>query len=67
MHPQLTLDLAHDAQQRRLEEARRHRGPHPTDPSLVMAHPQLPASRLATVLDLGRRFTAWISPARRTA
>ena len=67
MHPQLTLDLAHDAQQRRLDEARRHRAPRGSEPWPAPAGAQPAASRLSAVLDLGRRVTTRLSPARRTA
>jgi hypothetical protein len=67
MHPQLTLDLVHDAQDRRVEQARRYRLRGTRQNFSDQADPRLSVSRLATVIDLGRRLAAWLSPASRPA
>ncbi len=67
MHPQLTLELAHDAQQRRLEDARRSRRAGTPQPLPTPAVRQLSRTHRAGVLDLVRRIAARLSPARRPA
>jgi hypothetical protein len=67
MHPQLTLDLVHDAQDRRVEQARRYRLRGNRQNVSDQPDPRPSLTRPATVLDLGRRLAAWLSPARRPA
>jgi hypothetical protein len=67
MHPQHTLELVHDAQQRRLEEARRSRRPGTLQPLPAPAVQRLSPAHRAGLLALARRITARLSPARRPA
>jgi hypothetical protein len=67
MHPQLTLELVHDAQQRRLEDARRSRGPGRARSLAAPTVQRLSRSHRVGVLALVRRIAARLSPVRRPA